>query len=132
MAMRMPKTTIRRLMVIVLLIGTSIWAGLAATRTRSNKSRAHLHYNNECDLNAPLRDFSQTRAWVPFWPVYWRTLLGLRWDWRYNCVTGDGSREVACDHDFPQLNHRDDHGRIRGVNFELLQAVFTGQPSSQR
>ncbi len=47
-------------------------------------------------------------------------------------LSGNGSREVACDHDFPQLNHRDDHGRIRGVDFELLQAVFNGQPRSQR
>jgi hypothetical protein len=130
--MRMPKTTIRRLMVIVLLIGIGTWAGVAAERTRSNQLRSHLHYNNEGAPNAPLTDFSQTRAWVPFWPVYWRTLLGLPWDWHYDCVTGHGSREVACDHDFPRLNLRNDHGRIVGVDFELLQGVFNGQPRSRR
>jgi hypothetical protein len=124
----MPKTTIRRLMVIVLLIGTSTWAGLAAARTRSNKSRSHVHYKNEGEPTAPLQNFSQTRAWVPFWPVYWRTLLGLRWDWHYDCISGDGNRKIACEHDFPRLNLRDDQGRIRGVDFELLQAVFKGQP----
>jgi hypothetical protein len=130
--MRTPKSTTRRLMVIVLLIGIGTWAGVAAERTRSNKSRAHLHYKNEGAPNAPLTDFSLTRAWVPFWPVYWRTLLGLPWDWHYDCVSGDGSRQVACDHDFPELNIRDAYGRPAGVDFELLQAVFSGQPRSRR
>ena len=35
--MRMPRTTIRRLMVFVLMIGTATWAGLAAERTRSTR-----------------------------------------------------------------------------------------------
>jgi hypothetical protein len=130
--MRMPKTTIRRMMVMVLVIGMATWAGVAAERTRTNKSRSHVHFNNEGELGAPLREFSETRAWVPFWPVYWRTLLGLPWDWRYDCVSGDGIREVACDHDFPRLNLRDGRGRIVGVDFELLQAVFNGQPRSRR
>ncbi len=68
--MQMPRTTIRRLTVIVLVIGTVTWAGLAAERTRSNKLRSHIHHHNDGASNAPLRDFSQTRAWVPFWPVY--------------------------------------------------------------
>ena len=130
--MQIPKTTIRRLMVLVLVIGMATWAGLAAERTRSNKSRSHVHFNNEGELNAPLRDFSQTRAWVPFWPVYWRTLLGLPWDWHYDCVAGDGIREVACEHDFPRLHLRGDHGRVVGVDFELLQDVFNGQARSRR
>lgn len=130
--MRMPRTTIRRLMVIVLLIGMATWAGLAAERTRTNEARAHVHIKDEGASNAPLSDFSETRAWVPFWPVYWRTLLGLPWDWRYDCVSGNPTREVACDHDFPRLNLRDYRGRIMGLDIELLQAVFNGQRRSRR
>jgi hypothetical protein len=130
--MRMPRTTIRRLMVVVLLIAMATWAGLAAERTRLNKSRAHIHYQNDGMLNKPLENFSETRAWVPFWPVYWRTLLGLPWDWRYECVSGAGHRKVACDHDFPRLNVCDGRGRFVGFDFELLQAVFDGQPRSRR
>ena len=63
-----------------------------------------------------------TPEWVEFWPVYWRTLLGLPWDWRYVCVPGDGHREVACEHDFPKLSVPD---------VELLQAVLDGRPIHQ-
>ena len=51
--MPMPKTTIRRLMALVLVIGTATWAGVAAERTRSNKSRSHVHFNNEGELALP-------------------------------------------------------------------------------
>ena len=61
--------------------------------------------------------FTMTPEWVPFWSVYWRTLLGLHWDWRYHCVPADGRREVACEHDFPRLNLRDDHGIFVGRRF---------------
>jgi hypothetical protein len=130
--MRMPRATTRRLMVIVLVIGTITWAGLAAERTRSNTSRSHIHFHNEGVANEPLNDFSETRAWVPFWPVYWRTFLGLPWDWHYDCVPGEGSREVACEHDFARLILRNGEGTIVGVDFEILQAIFNGQPRSRR
>ena len=74
------------------------------------------------------RALSETRKWVPFWPVYWRTLLGLPWDWRYDCVPGDGRREVACEHDYPQLFVREDGGKTLGLYFQLLQAVWDGRP----
>jgi hypothetical protein len=130
--MRLPRTTIGRLMVIVGLIATATWAGLAVERTRSNKSRFHIHIQNDGPPYQPLNAFSETPAWVAFWPVYWRTLLGLPWDWRYDCVSGDGPRKIACDHDFPRLNRRDDGGRIVGVDLDLLQAVFDGKPRSRQ
>ena len=45
--MRMPRTTIRHLMVIVLLIAMVTWAGITAQRTLSNKSRFHTHFHDE-------------------------------------------------------------------------------------
>jgi hypothetical protein len=127
-SMRMPRTTIRRLMAIMLFIATGTWAGVVAERTRSNKARHHTHFHPNGvphDLNG---EFGMTPKWVPFWPVYWRTLLGLPWDWRYDCVPGDGRREVACEHDFPQLLVREDGEKSTNLNFKLLQAVFDGRP----
>jgi hypothetical protein len=115
-------------MAIVLLIAASTWAGLAAERTRSNKARFHTHFHANGVPNDPEGDFSMTPKWVPFWPVYWRTLLGLKWDWRYVCVPGEGRREVACEHDFPQICVSNDGGKAWDLNFKLLQAVFDGRP----
>ena len=126
--MRMPRTTIRRLMAIVFFIAVATWAGVAADRTRSNKARFHTHFHPNGVPHDPNGEFSMTPEWVPFWPVYWRTLLSLPWDWRYVCVPGDGRREVACEHDFPQLFTREDGEKSTSLNFKLLQAVFDGRP----
>jgi hypothetical protein len=126
--MRMPKATIRRLMATVLLIAAATWAGLAAERTRSNKARFHTHFHANGVPHDPEGDFSMTPEWVPFWPVYWRTLLGLRLDWRYVCVPGDGPREVACEHDFPRIFVRDGGGKFVDLNFRLVQAILDGRP----
>jgi hypothetical protein len=130
--MHKPRTTIRRLMAIVLLIGVGIWAGLAAERTRSNKARFHTHLQSLGDPNDAHWEFSMTPEWVPFWPVYWRTFMGLPWDWRLECVSGEGRREVACEHDFPRIFVHDQSGRSAGLDIEILQAVLEGQPPSQR
>jgi hypothetical protein len=128
--MRKPRTTIRRLMVIVLLIGLVMWAGLAAERTRSNKARFHCHYQSLGDPNDPQWAFSVTPEWVPFWPVYWRTFLGLHWDWRLCCVSGDGRRDVACEHDFPHIIVHDEAGRFADFDLKRFLAVLDGkQPS---
>ena len=117
--MRPPRTTIRRLMAIVLFIAAATWAGVAAERTQSNRARFHTHFHANGVPHDWTGEFSMSPEWVPFWPVYWRTLLGLPWDWRYVCVPGDGHREVACEQDFPNLSVPD---------VELLQAVFDGRP----
>jgi hypothetical protein len=120
--MRSPRTTIRGLMAIVLFIAAATWVGLAAERTRSNRARFHTHFYANGVPHDWDGEFSMTPEWVPFWPVYWRTLLGLPWDLRYVCVPGDGHREVACEHDFPRLSDQD---------VELLQAIFEGRPLHQ-
>jgi hypothetical protein len=114
--------TIRRLMMIVLFIAAATWAVLAAERTRSNKARFHTHFHANGVPHDWNGGFDMTPEWVPFWPVYWRTLLGLPWDWRYVCVPGDGDREVACEHDFPKLSDQD---------VELLQTILDGRPIHQ-
>ena len=130
--MRMPRTTIRHLMVIVLLIAMVTWAGITAQRTLSNKSRFHTHFHDESAQNGRDGVYSRTPEWIAFWPVYWRTLLGLPWDWRYECVSGDRHRDVVCEHDFPRLIIRDNGGRFSGFNSELMQSLFKGQRTSQR
>jgi hypothetical protein len=127
-SMKMPRTTIRRLMAIVLLIAAFTWVGLAAERTRSNKARFHTHFHANGVPHDPYGEFSMTPEWVPFWPVYWRTLVGLPWDWRYDCVSRDGRREIACEHDFPRILVSDDRGKRTNVNFEVLQGVWNGGP----
>jgi hypothetical protein len=124
--------TIRRLMAIVLLIAVGIWAGLAAEKTRTNKARSHIHFQPFGDPNVPLWGFSETREWVPFWPVYWRTFLGLPWDWRLDCVSSEHRREVACEHDFPELFVHDDTGRVTGFNSNMLQDIFERPPFVRR
>jgi hypothetical protein len=129
--MRRPRTTIRRVMAIVLLIGVVIWAGIAAERTSWNKARFHTHLQSIGDPNDLKWSFSETPEWVPFWPVYWRTVLGLRWDWRLQCIPGGHHGDVACEHDLPIFVH--DHARgITDLNIELVQSLFGGQPSSGR
>jgi hypothetical protein len=126
--MRMPRATVRRLMAVVLFFAVATWAGVAAERTRANKARHHTHFHANGVPHDPDGEFSMTPEWIPFWPVYWRTLLSLPWDWRYDCVPGDGRREVACEHDFPGLLVRENGGKAHGLNFQLLQAVFDGRP----
>src|SRR4051812_33858263 len=126
--MRTPRTTIRHLMAIVLLIAASTWAGLAAERTRSNKARFHTHFHANGVPHDPYGEFGMTPEWVPFWPVYWRTLLGLPWNWHYVCVPGNGRREIVCECDFPQIFVLEDGEKSPNLNFERLQAVFDGQP----
>lgn len=125
--MRMPRTTIRSLMAIVLLIGVAIWAGLAAERTRSNKARFHTHFHANGVPHDPNGEFAMTPAWIPFWPVYWRTLLGLPWNWHYACVPGSGRRKVVCERDFPQIFVLENGKKSANFSFEHLQAAFDGQ-----
>jgi hypothetical protein len=120
--MRPPRTTIRGLMAIVLFIAAASWAGVAAERTRSKREREHIHLHADGVPHEWNGKFSVTPEWVPFWPVYWRTLLGLPWDWGYVCVSRDGHREYACTHDFPKLT---------GKDLDLLKAVFDGRPIDQ-
>ena len=121
--MHQPRTTIRRLMAVVLLLGIAIWACLAAIRTRTNRARFPSHYRLLGDPNDTQWEIVVTPEWVPFWPVYWRTLLGLRWDWHLECVSGVRRREVACDHDLPQMVVHDDTGRSTGYNSKMLRDV---------
>src|SRR4051794_16413221 len=101
--MRTPRTTIRHLMAIVLLIAVSTWAGLAAERTRSNKARFHTHFHAYGAPHDPYGEFEMTPEWDPFWPVYWCTLLGLPWNWRYVCIPANGRRDIICEREFPQI-----------------------------
>src|SRR4051794_37186298 len=78
-SMRPPRTTIRRLMAAVLFIAAATWAGVAVERTQSNRARFHTHFHANGVPHDWNGEFSMTPEWVPFWPVYWRTLLSLPW-----------------------------------------------------
>ena len=60
----------------------------------------------------------------------WRTLLGLPWDWRYDCLPGDGRREVAFEHDFPRLYVGDARRWKQQLDFKFLLDVFDGLAAS--
>jgi hypothetical protein len=115
-------------MAIVVLIAAITWLGVAAERTRSNKSRFHTHFHANGIPHDPFGDFMVTATRVPFWPVYWRTVLGLPWDWNYRCVPGDGHRGLVCEHDFPQIYVHDEKGRPGKLDFLALQAIFDDRP----
>jgi hypothetical protein len=132
MKLPFPRFTLRRLLAIVLMMGTVIWPGIAGERTRLNKARFHTDFHAAGFPVYHQGDFAQSPEWVPFWPVYWRSLLGLPWDWRYQCVPGGIHRNVACKHDIPELIVRDDGGNFHGFKLSLLQNVLEGKPTSQR
>ena len=121
------RRTIRYLMAVIVFIAVAIWAGLAAERTRSNRARFHTHLHANGIPHDPDGGFSMTPHWIPFWPEYLRTLLGLPWDWRYQCLPGNGPRAIVCDRDYPQMYVRDDRRKHPPPDYPTLLELFGGK-----
>jgi hypothetical protein len=96
-----PKVTIRALLVLILVIGGALGFGLPALEvSRRDESHAHTHIGK-----------SRTGRWglvydrvdAPFWPRYWRRLLGKPWKGQPLCRARPGHLEETCIFAHPEI-----------------------------
>jgi hypothetical protein len=80
----MPRPTIINMMVLVLIISLGLWTGSAAYHVRTEPAGSWLlHVGGD-----PRGSVTWGVHPAPFWPRYWRHLLGLAWPGSYVCPEG--------------------------------------------
>jgi hypothetical protein len=91
--MRIPRVrlTVRRLMVVVAIAALPAWLAIGAIRVVSDPEGSTLHHFwiwRAVEYAPPhLAHMSECRA--PFWPRYWRSILGEPWPGTYRCPCGE-------------------------------------------
>jgi hypothetical protein len=98
--MRRPQLTIRTLLVLILAFGMILGFGLPALEVlRTKKSHEHTFMGNNRGRWGLVIDFVD----APFWPRYWRRLLGKPWKERPFCQATPGRIEEVCSFDHPEI-----------------------------
>jgi hypothetical protein len=80
--------TVRRMMALTSVAGLGLWIGLACYRELVEQDRSWLYHVAVNDQGASL---AYQHA-VPFWPRYWRRLIGRPWPGTYVCPARCGER----------------------------------------
>jgi hypothetical protein len=83
-SMRLPRMTTRQMMIWTLVVGLGLWTGSACYRELTEPSRSWLYHMTKGRLNTLTVDQHP----APFWPRYWRRLLGRPWPDTYVCPDG--------------------------------------------
>jgi hypothetical protein len=99
--MRLPKVTIRSLMALVVVVAIGLWAGLRAREVYLDNDY-HLHVYVHWINGEPGMTWDGAAS-PPFWPRYWRHLVGLPWKAQPVCGKGAGHIEEACSFANPEL-----------------------------
>ena len=86
-AMRLLPMTTRRWMSVVVGAAVTLWMGTAAYRVRFDPSCEFIHHlwERSDTPGGTLRSIIGTGHPAPFWPQYWRRLLGKPWPGTYRC-----------------------------------------------
>jgi hypothetical protein len=84
-AMRLPRVrlTVRRMMAGVAIVVLSTWLSTTAVRVRNDQAHGGL-LHMQADDNAS-SGFSFVWHHAPFWPRYWRRVIGQAWPGSYTC-----------------------------------------------
>jgi hypothetical protein len=91
--MRRPQLTIRAALVITLLIGAALGFGLPAIEVFCTKeSHEHTYVGNNRGEWGLVVEFVH----APFWPRYWRRLLGRAWRGQRLCQPSPDRLEEVC------------------------------------
>ena len=99
--MQRPRVTLRALMVVVLAIGIIFHLVLTAYRVHGVREY-HLHTYVAIHNGYPLM-ISDSGAKTPFWPRYWRCLLGRPWRRQALCGFTEGRLEELCQFSHPEI-----------------------------
>src|SRR5215207_3425129 len=99
--MRPPRLSIRGLMGLVLIVAFVFHVSLAAIRV-SSTNRNHMHTWVHGQGNKAFITVSCGEP-LPFWPCYWRSLLGFRWKGLPLCSQVEGRLLDTCEFRHPQL-----------------------------
>jgi hypothetical protein len=107
--MRLRRITIRGLMCVVIGVGVAVHVPAAAIRVNSAKA-PHLHAWVGIG-GKPY--FTLASFQPPFWPRYWRCLLGLPWENVPVCPRFEGRFLDMCEYRYPEYLKRDDRTGTR-------------------
>jgi hypothetical protein len=99
--MRLPKVTIRMLMVLVVVAALGSWAGLRAREVYQDNDY-HTHVYAHWIKGDPGMTWDGAAS-PPFWPRYWRHLLGRPWKGQPVCGKVAGHFEEACSFARPEI-----------------------------
>jgi hypothetical protein len=88
-----PQVTIRTLLVLILVIGVVLGFGLPALEVlRTKESHEHTYMGSNTGRWGLVIEFVN----APFWPRYWRRLLGRPWKEQPLCQASPGRIEEVC------------------------------------
>ncbi len=99
--MHLPRMTTRGLMVFVILVGLALHFAMSARRVYATKEY-HFHTWVFLSGNKPFATISSANQ-PPFWPRYWRCILGLPWRGRALCQPVDGHFLEMCEFAHPEI-----------------------------
>jgi hypothetical protein len=122
--MRLPRIrfTVRRMMLLVLLLALTSHLGVTAWKVRY-RSPGHVHTGIMNDVDFPGRFFfaGQKQA---FWPSFWRQSLGLSLKDLRTCRVGGKSVADVCELDNPAIAVRGKDGSISFVSTPGQDEVY--------
>jgi hypothetical protein len=107
--MRTPRFSLRSLMVVVLCTAITLHMSLAALQV----SRAYEVHSHSWVTGRGMI-VQDSRETPPFWPRYWRSLLGLRWKGVPLCPKVEGRLLEACQFECPEIYIRIDEWTWQG------------------
>jgi len=91
-AMRLPRMTTRRWMRVVVGAAVVMWMATVAYRVQVDPQSRYIHHLWGERKDSPeglRRSITSTLCHAPFWPLYWRRLLGQPWPGTYRCRCDD-------------------------------------------
>ncbi len=119
-------------MALVAIFALGSWAFVAYDRATRVGYRQHTHTFVDEIPTTPRGVTVHETIVVPFWSIYWRTALGLAWDWNYICSPDVSPHGFACSFDHPELLYHPDKDSPRiEYRWDLVRAIRHGSTKRQ-
>ena len=83
-----PRMTTRRWMLVIACFALSLWLGVVAYRVGTDGKSKWLYHLWERHGSEDYHSVFNSQHPIPFWPRYWRALLGRPWPGSYVCDEG--------------------------------------------
>lgn len=128
--MTRPQVTIRTLLVLILVIGVVLGFGMPALEVlRTKQSHEHTHMGNNRGRWGLVIEFVD----APFWPRYWRRLLGKPWKEEPLCQPSPRRIEEVCSFAHPEIVVKKGdlytHTPVQFALYQRLKKSPTSPPS---